>query len=62
MIYNMNRTLTTLLLVLGALLLIQCKEDIKTSAQSSVSINTTGIESIDLLTAEIQKFPLDASL
>ena len=57
MIYNMNRTLTTLLLVLGALLLIQCKEDIKTSAQSSVSINTTGIESIDLLTAEIQKSP-----
>lgn len=61
MLYTMNRIHITLLLAICTLLLIQCKEEKKTSDQAPV-INTTGIDAIDLLTAEIKKTPLDASL
>ncbi len=58
----MNRIQATLLLVLCTLLFVQCKEDKNTDTQSPASVNTTGIDAIDILTAEINKTPMDASL
>ncbi len=58
----MKRIHTTLLFAICILLLIQCKEDKKTANQTTEPIHTTGIEAIDLLTAEIDKTPMDASL
>lgn len=60
--YTMNRIQYSLLLIFCTFLLIQCKEDKKPQAQDSASINITGIDAIDLLSAEISKTPMDASL
>ena len=60
MTYTMNRIQTLFLLIIFSAFLMQCKEDKKKA--TSTAINTTGIEVIDLLTAEIDKSPMDATL
>lgn len=56
----MNRIHILLLLLICSFLLVQCKEDKK--AKNTAVVNSTGVESIDLLTAEIEKSPMNASL
>lgn len=58
---TMNRIQTIVLLIIFSTLFIQCKEDTKKKT-TIVASTTTGIEAVDLLTAEIDKTPMDATL
>jgi len=49
-----------LLIITCTILLAQCKEDKSTKATTAAV--STGVEAIDLLTAEIEKSPMDANL
>lgn len=56
----MTRILSFLAFVLISALFFQCKEEKKQT--TNPQIKSTGVEAIDLLTAEIEKTPMDASL